>query len=172
MKSTSPKDLFQQKNNQKIKSKNNRNIVSINKLNILNTSKNKKPKPKIGSNSIDSYKNKNYNKTEIKSPKNLNILKNNKNVQNSIKKENKEKIKKITLDKKMISPNCKEKEKLSFKKKNYISPSPGIIRKINFKVKNNELNKDKSKQLSIEQIINNKKEKSFDNKNRKSNKII
>ena len=172
MKSTSPKDLFQQKNNQKIKSKNNRNIVSINKLNILNTSKNKKPKPKTGSNSIDSYKNKNYNKTEIKSPKNLNILKNNKNVQNSIKKENKEKIKKITLDKKMISPNCKEKEKLSFKKKNYISPSPGIIRKINFKVKYNELNKDKSKQLSIEQIINNKKEKSFDNKNRKSNKII
>jgi hypothetical protein len=68
------------------------------------------------------------------------------------------KIKKIILDKKIISTNLIRKEKYINKKYNFISPE--IHRKNYFNTKKN-FNEDK---LLIDKIIYKKKEKSFDNK--------
>ena len=73
-------------------------------------------------------------------------------------KNNDNKIKKIILDKKIISTNFTRKEKYINKKYNFISPE--IHRKNYFNTKKN-FNKNK---LLIDKIIYKKKEKSFDNK--------
>ena len=177
IKKNSPSPDINKNKSKMRKSKNNRNIILVNKFinNTTSTKTNSKSNETFNANNSknkinNNIKKSNQTKTQNNKISNLNtnlpfsskirekkVLNSNSNSKKNLK-NNDGKIKKIILDKKIISTNFTRKEKYINKKYNFVSPE--IHRKNYFNTKKN-FNENK---LLIDKIIYKKKEKSFDNK--------
>ena len=178
IKKNNPSPVVQNsRSKKKIKNKNNRNIILINKIvnNTTSTKTNSKFNETFNASNSknkmnNSIKNNNQTKTQNNKIANLKsnlpfsskinekkVLNSNSNPKKNFK-NNDGKIKKLIIDKNIISTNLIIKEKYIKKKFNFISPE---IRSKNYFNRKKNFNENK---LLMDKIIYKKKEKSFDNK--------